>query len=440
MKKLWILLIVGVMMLSLTACGIVNMEGEEAEINYDSEKMEASMETMKTQGLLVELTVTSQESGSQTETGTITYAETANGFYFASEGDESYFDFSDSTKAVTYEKNSDGVWVRSEIIYENSGVTREQIESSCRLQASALFGYLGSYEQFNGQTLKKVSTTIAGRNCDEFNISIGAFGYGINYTFAVDTETGMCLKWSVGASAGVEGSASASFVCNKFFTPYTMKFPTDYIEEDNGNDDTNDNGGNNGGNTDNDNSGDNNDNNGNNGGNQGGNVPTVPSSYTLPTNLKVEYTYSSFNYVAIKIGDDYFQSFEMYGIIEYTYFKKNGNVWDCYYRDNYTTEWTKDSNTEADREDIESNVFDFIVNKSDVDFEKTGTDTILGKSVDVLFEDTSWGGYTITETVYRDATTGLVFKDVQVISDTEIIYEVTSYDTTVTSFGIDLPQ
>ncbi len=168
--------------------------------------------------------------------------------------------------------------------------------------------------------------------------------------------------------------------------------------------------------------------------------PVVEPVYNLPTNLKVEYTDSSFNYVAIKIGDDYFQSFEMYGIIEYTYFKKNGNVWDCYYRDNYTTEWTKGSNTEADREDIESNVFDFIVNKSDVDFEKTGTDTILGKTVDVLFEDTSFGDYTITETVYRDATTGLVFKVVQVVNDTDITYEVTSYDTTVTSFGIDLPQ
>ena len=233
MKKLLAILISTMMLLSLTSCGFVNIKGEEVELNYDTAKMQENLDKLRNEdGIYVELLITSYESGDKPVTGTMAYAETEDMFYFKGEESESYYDFSDDTKTVMYDKNEDGVWVRSEVIYEETGMTREQMEASCELQASSIFTYLDMYEQFNGQKMKKSSVEIAGRTCDEFNVSIGILGYGMSYIFAVDPETGMCLKWQISASAGMEGSASASFTCNKFESPYTIKLPTNYVNAD----------------------------------------------------------------------------------------------------------------------------------------------------------------------------------------------------------------
>ena len=250
MKKLLSLTIAVFMLLSLCSCGFINMKGEEVELNYDTAKMQENMDKLRNEdGIYVELLITSYESGDKPVTGTMAYAETADMFYFRGEASESYYDFSDETKTVMFDKNEEGVWVRSEVVYAETGMTREQMEAQCELQASAIFTYLDMYEQFNGQKMKKTTTEIAGRTCDEFNISVGIMGYGMSYVFAVDPETGMCLKWQISASAGMEGSASASFTCNKFESPYTIKLPTDFVDADDLNEDeTNEGGGNNSGN------------------------------------------------------------------------------------------------------------------------------------------------------------------------------------------------
>ena len=221
------------MLLSLSSCGFVKIKGEEVELNYDTAKMQENLEKLRNEdGIYVELLITSYESGDKPVMSTMAYAETEDMFYFKGEESESYYDFTDDTKTVMYDKNEEGVWVRSEVVYSETGMTREQMETSCELQASSIFTYLDMYEQFNGQKMKKSTVEIAGRTCDEFNVSIGILGYGISYVFAVDPETGMCLKWQISASAGMEGSASASFTCNKFESPYTIKLPTNYVNAD----------------------------------------------------------------------------------------------------------------------------------------------------------------------------------------------------------------
>ena len=221
------------MLLSLSSCGFVNIKGEEVELNYDTAKMQENLEKLRNEdGIYVELLITSYESGDKPVMSMMAYAETEDMFYFKGEESESYYDFTDDTKTVMYDKNEEGVWVRSEVVYSETGMTREQMETSCELQASSIFTYLDMYEQFNGQKMKKSTVEIAGRTCDEFNVSIGILGYGISYVFAVDPETGMCLKWQISASAGMEGSASASFTCNKFESPYTIKLPTNYVNAD----------------------------------------------------------------------------------------------------------------------------------------------------------------------------------------------------------------
>ena len=239
------------MLLSLSSCGFVNIKGEEVELNYDTAKMQENLEKLRNEdGIYVELLITSYESGDKPVMSTMAYAETEDMFYFKGEESESYYDFTDDTKTVMYDKNEEGVWVRSEVVYSETGMTREQMETSCELQASSIFTYLDMYEQFNGQKMKKSTVEIAGRTCDEFNVSIGILGYGMSYVFAVDPETGMCLKWQISASAGMEGSASASFTCNKFESPYTIKLPTNYVNaedvENNGGEDNGNNYGDNG--------------------------------------------------------------------------------------------------------------------------------------------------------------------------------------------------
>ena len=239
------------MLLSLSSCGFVNIKGEEVELNYDTAKMQENLEKLRNEdGIYVELLITSYESGDKPVMSMMAYAETEDMFYFKGEESESYYDFTDDTKTVMYDKNEEGVWVRSEVVYSETGMTREQMETSCELQASSIFTYLDMYEQFNGQKMKKSTVEIAGRTCDEFNVSIGILGYGMSYVFAVDPETGMCLKWQISASAGMEGSASASFTCNKFESPYTIKLPTNYVNaedvENNGGEDNGNNYGDNG--------------------------------------------------------------------------------------------------------------------------------------------------------------------------------------------------
>ena len=251
MKKLFAIIIATMMLLSLSSCGFVNIKGEEVELNYDTAKMQENLEKLRNEdGIYVELLITSYESGDKPVMSTMAYAETEDMFYFKGEESESYYDFTDDTKTVMYDKNEEGVWVRSEIVYSETGMTREQMETSCELQASSIFTYLDMYEQFNGQKMKKSTVEIAGRTCDEFNVSIGILGYGMSYIFAVDPETGMCLKWQISASAGMEGSASASFTCNKFESPYTIKLPTNYVNaedvENNGGEDNGNNYGDNG--------------------------------------------------------------------------------------------------------------------------------------------------------------------------------------------------
>ena len=74
--------------------------------------------------------------------------------------------------------------------------------------------------------MKKSSEKVAGRECDKFTYSVGLFGYGLEYTFCIDIETGMCLSWKLGASAGAEGSGSTEFACKKLETPYEIQFPS----------------------------------------------------------------------------------------------------------------------------------------------------------------------------------------------------------------------
>ena len=250
MKKLLALFIAALMLLSLTACNrgdsLGQKDGDEVMMEYDQEEMQEKLDKLKNEkGILIEMTVTSTETGEAPEVGTITYAENKDAFYFKSEEDEIMFDFSNPDKCVTYEKNTDGTWEKYDTVYAESGITREQMEASASLYTMALTGYLGNYSQFAGQMMTVTSDKVAGRNCDKFTYSMMFMGVGVEYTFCVDKETGMCLEWKMKAAAGMEGSATVEYTCTRFETPYTITFPKDAVDVTDGSGNNNNNNNNN---------------------------------------------------------------------------------------------------------------------------------------------------------------------------------------------------
>ncbi len=165
----------------------------------------------------------------------------------------------------------------------------------------------------------------------------------------------------------------------------------------------------------------------------------TPTESTLPTNLKIEYNDSIYDITAIKIGDDYYIKRSMSGLNEYIYYKKSGAGWDVYEKGMMQNEWQLDDDQETYRNWIENDVFDFIVDG--VEGSKTGTETLLGRNVDVYVDDMSSANYTYIYTYYQDTATGLVLKYVMTTPAGTVTYVVTSIDTTVTSFGdVELPQ
>ena len=229
MKKILTLLLAAVMLLSLSACDLTALlgDGEKVEMNYDYAQMEENLRKMREEdGIYIEMSTVNIETGETPTAEKIIYAQTPNAFYYCGDGTEMMVDFSDETKAVTYTKQEDGKWLMTETVYEDAGITQEQMEESCSLYTVALFGYLGNYKMFEGAPMKKSSEKVAGRDCDKFTYSVGLFGYGIEYTFCIDIETGMCLSWKLGASAGAEGSGSTEFTCKKLETPYEIQFPS----------------------------------------------------------------------------------------------------------------------------------------------------------------------------------------------------------------------
>ena len=180
-------------------------------------------------------------------------------------------------------------------------------------------------------------------------------------------------------------------------------------------------------------------------------LPVVAGAYTLPQNVKIVYDDGIYQYVAYKIGDDYYvgkqylpdSALGQYssGMIEQKYYKKNGNVWDVYTMDIGDSDWVKDTEwQENDITYLEKDVFDFIVCIDDVEEAvEIGTQTVAGKNCTVYELDT---GY-YREVYYVDEESNLIYKS-EFYYDTTTLYkayEITEFNTTVTSFGdVELPQ
>ena len=179
-------------------------------------------------------------------------------------------------------------------------------------------------------------------------------------------------------------------------------------------------------------------------------LPVAASAYTMPQNVKIVYDDGIYQYVAYKIGDDYYvgkqylpdSALGQYssGMIEQKYYKKNGNLWDVYTMDIGDSDWVKDTDwQENDRTYLEKDVFDFIVCIDDVEEAvEIGTQRVAGKNCTIYELDT---GY-YREVYYVDEESNLIYKS-EFYYDTTLgmAYEITEFNTAVTSFeDVELPQ
>ncbi len=163
------------------------------------------------------------------------------------------------------------------------------------------------------------------------------------------------------------------------------------------------------------------------------------TSSELPSNLKIEYNDGVYNVTAIKIEENYLAIKEAYGMFEYIYYEKNGTAWDIYEKEMYESEWQLSDYQETEIDWIENEIFGFILDG--VEGSKTGTETLLEKTVDVYIDDFSSANYSYTYTYYKDVETGWVLKFVMTIPTGTTTYVVNSIDTTVTNFGdVELPN
>ncbi len=227
-KTVTIILSILLLLLTFVSCDTEDDQGALASLDYDSSKVQENMEKLiNEKGLYIELSVSGRDENGETEQEVIAYGETATAFYYKSDGRESIIDFSNDAYAVSYERDENEKWEKDTIVYADIGMTKETFQQTYSTYTSILFSYFSSYSVYSGFDMKKSSDTVAGRACDKFTYEATALGAGVTYTFSIDKETGMCLKWEATAAALGEGMATADFTCTEFKTEYTIEIPAD---------------------------------------------------------------------------------------------------------------------------------------------------------------------------------------------------------------------
>ena len=158
--------------------------------------------------------------------------------------------------------------------------------------------------------------------------------------------------------------------------------------------------------------------------------------YNLPTNVKIIYEAGNITTTAIKIGNSYYWKGDMAGMVIENYLKYNNGSWTYYQKTNIAppNNWNEGSPFTAAMKDnsVQHEFLNFMASEAYNVMLKTATkgtkETIANVSTD-KYTHTAYG---VTTVMYHDPVTKLFFK----VDTGDILYVVTSWDKTVTSFGI----
>ena len=153
--------------------------------------------------------ITYEYSYGDEETLTVKTARTSEGYYFSYYGIESLY-IKDGDKYVAYQGSAEEGFTKIDFL---EPMELEEVESYTAFGT----GFMSQYSSDISGMKRDGSETVAGRDCDKYTYSIGAFGVGLKYSYSIDKATGVCLKWAYDLAAG-GNSGSLSFTCTEFKT------------------------------------------------------------------------------------------------------------------------------------------------------------------------------------------------------------------------------
>lgn len=218
-KRLIALLLVLMMALAcLTGCGLPGIGDDDDDatdsLEYSVEQTRGKLNAIAAQnGLEIKVRFHSEDSESEDEDGLTLFGMMANTYWQLDEDGDGIAIVLDKAagKAYYYTTDYDGAWEYS----YSMNVSEEDvtgIESYFGLTSWLYFGHI-----YDGMFKKSGTVKIAGRTCDLYTYKLNMIVEKVEYTFAVDHETGATMKYEIGARVGTE-SAAAGFEVTSFKT------------------------------------------------------------------------------------------------------------------------------------------------------------------------------------------------------------------------------
>ena len=229
-KRVWSILLIVFSVLCVAALLVACAGGKDeptagASIaeDYDPALIESKInEIAGTDGIFVKLRVQTAATGETSHDFNVALGIKNNIYYYLTEEDEYYFDFSNDGYFVSYSKE-DGVWTK-EVSNYNAYVTKAMAEQMAKAASAGIIGYMGWYSTVSGDAAKSTAT-VAGRACDKYTVKDSAVSASYSLEVCIDKQTGICLKYAASGSAAGE-RASVSLECVEFSTEYAPVLPS----------------------------------------------------------------------------------------------------------------------------------------------------------------------------------------------------------------------
>lgn len=219
MKTLQNIFILAATAFALSSCSFINnikdaLDGDDEEgsdnLQYNLEQAQNNLDRIvNSTGIEISAKFYTKENGSETIDNVITYGA-KDGTSWNYDGDSGYAYVKNDNDVYFYSYDEEAGW------YYVSSIELEEFESEYG-DSLELTTWLFSANAYDGSFKKNGTTRVAGRTCDIYEYNFNAFVEKMNYSFAIDQETGMTLKSDV--SAGFMGeSASTGFEVTSFKT------------------------------------------------------------------------------------------------------------------------------------------------------------------------------------------------------------------------------
>jgi hypothetical protein len=215
-----LLMLIAALTLSLSACdfagllsGLTGEDGEGGSFEYDSDYITEHL----TGDYTITYKVTFYSTGEAPAVSNQKITRTSAGYYFETRGtsegeveEESRLYVKTGSEYYLYQYNED------DDIYVLEHSTPYD-EETMKQQVTAYMSYLSMHSEQSG--LKSDGTdTVAGRSCDKYKYSISLLGMaGMAYSYSIDKETGVCLKYAIDVSGGGQ-KTGYEFLCTEFNT------------------------------------------------------------------------------------------------------------------------------------------------------------------------------------------------------------------------------